>query len=539
MFKKLLLIFLSLTMLLIPLLSSCSNEKGSGTQTTKGPDAPMGIGDVTVDTWMSEGYNKVASNDRKPKELLKSFKLSAAKNEAESCHVTVRTSEDVDNLKISLVSGSVDNITVELLEEHLIKVGMKKYPDPIVPFDGEFDTVANENKGILIRFRTNAQTKAGTYEYKFKLTDAIGTVIDEYTVELKVWDFALPETVSCFTAGDIREDQVSSKERVPQARLKGLYKKYYDMLLDYNFNAHDLPYDILDDRADEYMSNPRVTGFRVDYTLKDEKLIEIYEKLKTNPEWLEKAYFYVYDEPNDVDALNLMAERVRRLNELCPEIDILVAFFRNVKYDENRDQIDFMAEYVDMFCAKSAAWGEKWLPDPYDRGYFGDRMKALKEQGKEISWYVCWEPGYPYCNMYVNEAGVQHRELFWQQYYYESDGFLYWSTTYWTETENPWEDMANVKSLSDSVYGDGSLLYPGKHIEVDGPVASIRLECIRDGVEDFDLLKLAEQYLGREWVVEQIKKVSESLTVHTKDNELFAETRNAIGDAIESAIKNS
>ena len=62
MFKKLLLIFLSLTTLLIPLLSSCSNEKGSGGQTTKGPDAPMGIGDVTVDTWMSEGYNKVASN---------------------------------------------------------------------------------------------------------------------------------------------------------------------------------------------------------------------------------------------------------------------------------------------------------------------------------------------------------------------------------------------------------------------------------------------------------------------------------------------
>ena len=93
-----------------------------------------------------------------------------------------------------------------------------------------------------------------------------------------------------------------------------MYKQYYDMLLQYNFSAHDLPYDILDDRADAYMSNPHVTGFRVDYNLDDEKLIAINEKLKSNPVWLEKAYFYIYDEPNDVAALNVLKGRVERLN---------------------------------------------------------------------------------------------------------------------------------------------------------------------------------------------------------------------------------
>jgi uncharacterized membrane-anchored protein YitT (DUF2179 family) len=64
--------------------------------------------------------------------------------------------------------------------------------------------------------------------------------------------------------------------------------------------------------------------------------------------------------------------------------------------------------------------------------------------------------------------------------------------------------MANVRSLSDHVYGDGSVMYPGYNVGVQGGVASIRMECIRDGVEDFDMLKLAEQYLGRDFVIKTV-----------------------------------
>jgi hypothetical protein len=163
-------------------------------------------------------------------------------------------------------------------------------------------------------------------------------------------------------------------------------------------------------------------------------------------------------------------------------------------------------------------------------------MDEYKTQGNKIWWYVCWEPGDPYCNMYVNEIGLQHRELFWQQYHYHSDGFLYWALNHWREIDDPWADMANVRSLSDHVYGDGSVMYPGYNVGVQGGVASIRMECIRDGVEDFDMLKLAEQYLGRDFVEEQIAKVTPTLTEHTKDNALFASVRETIGDALEAAI---
>jgi hypothetical protein len=485
---------------------------------------------------MSEGFNKVYGEARVPADLPTTFSLQAAKNEKESCHVSIRINADVQGLTFYKSEGEVENITVEILEEYLVPTGAKNFPDPIAPFDGSFDVEKNMNKSLLVRFATNKDTKAGDYVYKFVLADSNGVEIQEYTVNLKVWNFALPDELSCDTAGDIREAEVQKKEKIPMANFKSTYKAYYDMLIDYNFSAHDLPYDILDDRADEYMSNPRVTGFRVDYTFTDEKLVQIYNKLKDNPVWLEKAYFYIYDEPNDIAALNVLAERVTRVKELCPGIDVLVAFFRNVKYDDSRDQIDFMNEYCQVFCAKSAAWGENWLADPLGRGYFGDRMDALKEQGTKIWWYVCWEPVFPYCNLQVNELGIYHRQLFWQQYMYKSDGFLYWSVTYWPETANPWTDMATVKSLSDTCYGDGSLMYPGYPMGIDGPVASIRLECVRDGVEDFDLLKLAEQYLGREWVLAKVNEVTTSIVNASKDNELFAEVRKAIGDALEAEI---
>ena len=44
-------------------------------------------------------------------------------------------------------------------------------------------------------------------------------------------------------------------------------------------------------------------------------------------------------------------------------------------------------------------------------------------------------------------------------------------------------------------------------------------------------------HMGRDWALEQAKIVSESLSVHTRRNQTFNETRKAIGDAIEAAVK--
>ena len=542
--KKFLVTLLAVLMI-IPMIVSCSsnkNETGNtqGTTsltpavTTPEPD----VDPVIINTWVVEGYEKIVLDKDFPEDATTEIALQMAKNEKEGFHIGIVTSANVEGLKINITEGARDDIAIEMFNEHYVKTRKKYYPDPIVPSDGTVSTIANENSAVLVRFSTESDTEAGNHIFKFSLTDAEGTVVAEYKVDLTVWDFALPEYFTTESAIGINLDYISSLEKLPTRLAVKYYEKYYEMLLDYGFTAYDLPYDILNEKADAYMSDPRVTSFRVSYYEKDEKIKQYYEKLKSNPVWLEKAYFYPFDEPTTIEHLDELAERCKRLKELAPEIDIVIPFFTNIQYDNDTDEIEFLDDYVTIWCPKSACWKEGWLKDPLGRGYFGDRMDEQKAEGDKVWWYVCWEPGPPYCNLYVDEVGLDHIKLFWQQYQANSDGFLYWCSNYWRYTDNPWEDMATVKWLSNDVYGDGSLFYPGKPIDYEGPVASLRLECMRNGMEDIELLKLAEELLGREWVDAQVLKVSKNLTNHEKDNDDFNAVRKAIGDAVQEAMKN-
>ena len=173
-------------------------------------------------------------------------------------------------------------------------------------------------------------------------------------------------------------------------------------------------------------------------------------------------------------------------------------------------------------------------------------MKTEAEGGDDVWWYVCWEPGMPYLNMYVDMQGYQNRLLFWQQKQYNVNGFLYWSCSYWNKVANPWNSMATVGTdyqtgvrwLSDEVFGDGSLLYPGSEVGVDGACGSCRLEAVRDGIEEFEMLTMLENTAGREAVDKIINKVSKSIVEFTSDENALAEARIELGNALEQALKN-
>ena len=541
--KKILFIFIAICLILPMVVSCTANKKPIETDNTEittpmvTTPEPVVTPTATYKTWVVEGYEKVYQDKVRPKDHTTDISLYMAKNERESFHIAVNASASIEGLKVSLIEGNRDDITVEFFEEHFVKTGLKYYPDPIVPFDGTFSVTEGNNSTILIRFGTKADTEAGEYVYKFNLTDPAGNVISEYTVDLTVWDYTLPEVFTTDTAIMIWYEYIHQLEGIPARMYPEYCEKYYNMLLDYGFCSYSLPYDILKDKADAYMSNSKVTHFRVPHDGDDAKITEYYNKLKSNPEWLEKAYFYPFDEPTSVEHLDQLAVLCKRLKELAPEIRIVIPFFKNVQYDGDTDEIDFLDQYLGIWCPKSACWKDGWLADPLGKGYFGDRMEEQKAEGDKIWWYVCWEPGPPFCNLYVNEVGLDHVKLFWQQYQAKSDGFLYWGATYWHYTKNPWEDMATVKWLSEDVYGDGSLFYPGKQVGIKGPVASLRLDCMRNGLEDIEMLKIAEELLGREWVDEQVAKVSKDLTTHEKDNDKFNEVRKNIGEAIVNALK--
>lgn len=491
---------------------------------------------MDITTWITNGIDKITTELLPDVKAELQYELWMAKNEAEGCQIAIRADKRYGSIGFSCTEQPEDGPALTILREHTLTADEKEYPDPLSPCTGKLTLLADKTAALYLRFTSDKETAAGDYTYRFALQPDADTTV-AYTVTVHVWDVTLPDTLSCATAVGLYKDHIAMMHPgVTGDELDALYERYYNVLLSYKVSAYDLPYDILDERADRYMSNPLVTGFRVPTCDgDDDRLVRIYEKLCSDPVWLDKAYFYPLDEPTSKEMLNKLAELCERLQRLAPAVSICTPFFRNIDYDANTDQITFMTGKTTLWCPKSYMYiTSNIYSEAQLQKYpsFGERMAERKAAGDKVWWYVCWEPGDPYNNLFVDQLGVQHRILFWQQYANDVDGFLYWGANYWSGTSDPWQDMATVKNLSPDVYGDGSLLYNGSKLGLDTACGSLRLELIRDGIEDFDLFRLAEERFGETWVQEKLDSITPSLTRYTTNTEKFIAVRNAIGEAL-------
>lgn len=413
------------------------------------------------------------------------------------------------------------------------------YADALVPtnhYAASYGGAAELQKGLMqgyyIRVHTKADTAPGEYTATLSAKNEKGEVILEKEIKATVYDFALPETPSCVTAmgnqssAFLKLNGFDPKESDPEAfdaqAKETVIKQYYDYLLSNRISPYNLPYDILDERADAYMSDPRVTSFKIPYPSDDELLVKYYEKVTSNPEWAKKGYFYPIDEPSSEDAYKSYNEITERLSRLCPGYNMVTPF--------NTDKVTFGGKEhssVELQSQKSSILCG--LSDVVNRGTVHEEMMNAVKTGSRAWWYVCCAPGEDYCNFFIYQNALRHRILFWQQKSMDITGLLYWDTLYY-DKGNPWETSKTWDDFSAA--GDGCLVYPGRYIGLNKPVGTLRLMNITDGIEDYDYLTLAEERFGKEWVDEKISSVTSSLTEYTQDSELFFKVRNEIGAAL-------
>ena len=83
----------------------------------------------------------------------------------------------------------------------------------------------------------------------------------------------------------------------------------------------------------------------------------------------------------------------------------------------------------------------------------------------------------------------------------------------------------------DNIHGDGRLLVYG----VDGPLGTIRLENMRDSMEDYEYLKLYETRFGREAALRLCRTVSPEKTRFSRDPRLLREVRQRLAEALQAA----
>jgi hypothetical protein len=189
-------------------------------------------------------------------------------------------------------------------------------------------------------------------------------------------------------------------------------------------------------------------------------------------------------------------------------------------YDEpEQGNAEVLAQIVHFYALARKGWpGLRTLitapPPPYD-GYraldksigiwcpltnsYGDaEADGRRKRGEEVWWYVCINTTPPWANFFLNQSGATHRVLFWQTFGHRADGLLYWGVNMWPDFEArtmkplpaekkwpkvPWNDGGRN--------GDGYLMYPGPR----GPLTSLRLEILRDGMEDYDALRMLAELL--------------------------------------------
>lgn len=511
--------------------------------------------------WFEHSFTKVLKDSEYSGK--DTYKIYMAKNEYESCQYVVRLKQPEYDLRLELspfTNKKGDVIDAVILEEYYLEVSSYldisadyvEYPDPVVPVGDDYTFNADIDCAVpfMIRLHTTKDTPAGDYSAVIKLVSD-NSVLFENKITAHVWDFTYSDSKACTTAAGISYGDIKNKHNIEtNEEWDAMYVKYYEFLLDYGISAYDLPCNILSAEADKYMNDPRVTSFKIPYSNDDHTIIAYYEKLKTNPKWMEKGYFYPLDEPTSPDMYYKLEGQIMRLDKLFPENQVCVPFFVDpIMYGET-DAVEYMKELIDIWCPKAYCFEDKNIyydaankkdisKEYYDMGYkpFAQRMNENRKSGDKVWWYVCWEPGDPYANLFVDMAGINHRILFWQQKKYNVDGFLYWQVNHWGSVKDPWTDMSTVKWINDFVYGDGSLLYNGNKVGIDGPVASLRLEAVRDGIEDFELLTMAQSALGEKATDKIISKCITSVSKYTKDGDKLMKYRIQLGNKLEKALK--
>ena len=118
-------------------------------------------------------------------------------------------------------------------------------------------------------------------------------------------------------------------------------------------------------------------------------------------------------------------------------------------------------------------------------------------------------------------------------YGFKADGLLFWHVNLWhpnaiIDGNDPYLDWkpACVAGMT----GDGCLTYPTPA----GPVSSIRLENIRDGLEDYDYLALLADAQGYDAAKRYVGRLVTSMTDFSRDPAALAAVRDEVADQIEA-----
>jgi uncharacterized protein (TIGR03437 family) len=406
-------------------------------------------------------------------------------------------------------------------------------PDPLIPVQDRYfheprnafpvTVPANETRSAWIDVFVPPGTPSGYYAASASVTDG-GSVIATLPVQLKVWDFEIPSTAtltsafgmtwnglcvqaygSYFNCGQYPGSGGSPDRGVELSHVaQGMFFLDHRVTISdivstgpagADWSSFDATYGpLMDGSGPTALSGARLTSMKyVNSDTVNAADIRNWVAHFGSKGWISRLFHYHCDEPPYGCTWDQAVSEVEAVRAASPDMQtLLTTDIAGATQHGLLDAVDILTPVVDAMEPR----GGLNLRPSYDTW--------LGRPDKHLWWYqACGEhescsngaPG-PMTSTWpsymVDASPVRNRIFQWMAFLYGIQGELYYLTDYcWVANDcgsaDPW-----VSLYAFGGNGDGTLFYPGTAARIGGttpvPVSSIRLELIRDGMEDYEYL---------------------------------------------------
>ncbi|MBQ9728446.1 MAG: DUF4091 domain-containing protein [Clostridia bacterium] len=429
---------------------------------------------------------------------------------------------------------------------------------------GENKVTKGSNQPIYFEVQPSENQPAGTYTGTFEVTFA-GKKYN-VPVEIVVYDYTLSETTHLKVSFQAKHEEYQYGELDGTVEMAQKYNDFFldhriglggnvkDILGDYNMN-----YPIYLEDYVAAAKDPRVALIRIPTTQSNDAVNEetsvtlnktqfsqwVMEIamlcLDENMDLLEKGYTYMnwcdeYERQENGAAK--VYNSFTAMKEVCDELAQWVTSGKSktvsgksyaFKKPSSMSQEDFnalKAEVADSilnithmltctslvslnsYCEMKGYETPTVTPIPLIDKFTSEAARKeytdyIEEFGGEFWTYTTINPSAPYPTYHMEDQAVSARAMGWMLYEYGFDGYLFWSSTFYSYIDVKDKNENYVYQVQDfyqepirypGMNGEGWLTYPGRPYGVDGPVASIRLKAIGDCNEDYDLFYELEEF---------------------------------------------
>ena len=558
--------------------------------------------------WWCDATHKIPRRRLLPKAAGAAATMSAARHDFEAVQIVVRPKETLRRLTATAsplrgpggATIPADQIQILWACYHFVDhptdaIGVRDlWPDALPPLVRPIDVPSGENQPLWVLVHVPRDARSGDYAGQVVLR-ADGWSASA-PIRLHVWDFALPDKTHLETGYGLSADTIwryhQAKSEADKRQVFDMYLKcladhrlspYQPAPLDpirvkflpdakppraevdfsafdaamsrvlekYHFNSFVLPIEGMGGGTYQSRAEPQIGQYRENtpqYQAMFSSYVKQLEQHLREKGWLRMAYIYWFDEPDQKD-FAFVRSGMERLHRYAPGLTRMLT----------KEPRDTLPGCVDLWC-------------PISPQYDSQAAQQRRKHGERFWWYVCCGPKAPYCGLFIDHPATDLRVWNWQTWQRDIVGTLIWETVHWTsptafpdKPQNPYQDpMGYVADGSmppgTKQYwgnGDGRFLYPplsaavpglsGQDPVIEPPVSSIRLEMLREGVEDYEYLCILRERLAahraklpmeRVRRMEDLLQVPASITTEmtrfTNDPAPIYARRSQIAEAIES-----